>query len=93
MAPAAGGASASRRASSLGAEVAGLLVAGGEHAEQARPERDGDVDERADALALDERAHEAIGVGRVADVGLPGARDLADHALADAEARAHALAR
>ena len=91
IAPAAGGASASRRASSLGAVVAGLLVAGGEHAEQARPERDGDVDEGADALALDERVHEAIGVGRIAHVGLPGARDVADHALAHAKARALAL--
>ena len=91
MAPAAGGASASRRASSLGAVVAGLLVAGGEHAEQARPERDGDVDEGADPLALDERVQEAVGVGRIAHVRLPGARDVADHALAHAEARAHAL--
>ena len=75
----------------LGAVVAGLLVAGGEHAEQARPERDGDVDEGADPLALDERVQEAIGVGRIAHIGLPGARDVADHALAHAEARAHAL--
>jgi hypothetical protein len=73
------------------AEVAGLGVAGGQHAEDPRPQGDRDVDERADALALDEHAGEAVGVGRVADVGAPAARDLADHPLADAEAPAPAL--
>jgi hypothetical protein len=49
------------------------------------------VDEGADPLALDEGAREAMGVRRIAQVRLPGARDMADHALAHPEARAHAL--
>ena len=55
IAPAAGSASALEARELLGAVVAGLLVAGGEHAEQARPERDRDVDEGPDPLGVDER--------------------------------------
>src|SRR4051812_15024205 len=45
------------------------------------------MDERADALALDELGEEALRVGRAAEVRLAAGGDAADHALAELEAR------
>ena len=71
------------------AEAALDLVGRAEHAEQPPAERDRDVHERAHAAPSRSPSHEALLVLAARDVGLPGGRDAADHALAEAEARAH----
>ena len=66
------------------AEVAGGLVCGAEHAEDAAGERDGNVREGPDALAFDA----PLGVLLAAEVGLAGQGDEAGRALAHRHAGA-----
>ena len=71
------------------AEAARQRVRRAQHAEQPAAERDRDVHERADVLRVDDPAHEALLVLGPRDVRQPGGGHAPDHALAEAEARAH----